>query len=966
MRIFYFAACFLAVLTITGQAAEYFCLVDFPKEEPAPGRGNIVFASTNPVERAELDVPGEAYVMTVQNWQWSAPGQREIPGAEQRQNFFPQLSGSNRFLVARVPETTAVQMTAAQTTTAQTTTLQATCGKETIKVEVSELGDTEKNRTAYHYFLWARCEYLRQCIQSGIPGGPVFAWQLRGAEDALFERIAETGIDEVNRSGRNAVVLDRSGGDLYNLFTASRTIQRNLGLQGGVREMNGDNHRTVDVDSIRGITVAEVDWKTLLAGKPEPKLDPLARCVPSDQHFLVFPSLAEAVRTAQMVEKSGLALFSKPLPDFGGSDTNLVSTVSTAFSRYWTQFGLTPADFMEPEIAATVRTLAVTGSDLYFNEGTDIAVLFETTDADALFARLNEKIEANTADKDVIQIEEHGFLVAADPDGLNTTGPDLAMTARTTTDRTISSYLLRLNDTTVLLTNSPYQLARLKDLEPVDSLAGIEEFRFFRDRYALDDPGETAFAILSDAAIRRWCSPRWRIGQARRLVMQDAIGQLQAEHLDEIVADNFGENRKEPKEIAKKAEEETHPARQLLDESPCWLSGDGVRSETYGRYVFLTPVAELDLAKVSEAEQRGYERWRDEFEGLWRQSFDPVGIRLSFRENVSEIDFTVIPLNVLAARDYEWFSEIVGESRFDPGTARFDAPLQFIVSLDMSRLPERYENLITTLLTGASTGWIGNYASLYFDRDPYWDKAVEVLNNPEKQHLMMVGMPLEDGSEFPFALEIGVKDPLLLTGFLAAARAYIEQTSPGTLEWGMRKHREHPYVCITGSEKEIGAPVRLYYTTTGGKWTFTSNENVIRRAIDRGLEEPLDKQWDKRDGKTDARPEKGDPGWLGSNLGFRFDGGTIDKAEALLAAITPRQSPDRLRKSLEPICAYYRTTCPNQDPGEIQQRLWGERFLTQEEFDVSPFADIRDADFGITFELGGLRAKSRIRFDTSR
>ena len=60
-------------------------------------------------------------------------------------------------------------------------------------------------------------------------------------------------------------------------------------------------------------------------------------------------------------------------------------------------------------------------------------------------------------------------------------------------DRSICSYVVSADDL-VLVTNSLVQVAAFADVRAGrrDSLAGSDEYRFFRDRYAIEEP-ETAF-----------------------------------------------------------------------------------------------------------------------------------------------------------------------------------------------------------------------------------------------------------------------------------------------------------------------------------------------------------------------------------------------------------------------------------------------------------------------------------------
>ena len=79
-------------------------------------------------------------------------------------------------------------------------------------------------------------------------------------------------------------------------------------------------------------------------------------------------------------------------------------------------------------------------------------------------------------------------------------------------DRQLCSYIARLGQM-VVATNSPQQLEKLRQVAAgnMRSIAKLPEYVFFRNRYPRADAAEDAFVFLSDATIRRWCGPRWRI-----------------------------------------------------------------------------------------------------------------------------------------------------------------------------------------------------------------------------------------------------------------------------------------------------------------------------------------------------------------------------------------------------------------------------------------------------------------------
>src|SRR5205823_4514360 len=102
-------------------------------------------------------------------------------------------------------------------------------------------------------------------------------------------------------------------------------------------------------------------------------------------------------------------------------------------------------------------------------------------------------------------------------------------------DRRISAYLANVGDV-VVVTNSLAQLQRLAEVQAGGkSLLAAPEYTFFRDRYPRGDANESAFLVLTDATIRRWCSARWRIADSRRTRAAAVMAEVQARHLPEVM-----------------------------------------------------------------------------------------------------------------------------------------------------------------------------------------------------------------------------------------------------------------------------------------------------------------------------------------------------------------------------------------------------------------------------------------------
>ena len=137
----------------------------------------------------------------------------------------------------------------------------------------------------------------------------------------------------------------------------------------------------------------------------------------------------------------------------------------------------------------------MTGGDPYFRTGTDVALLFEAKSQKALRGLLETQIAASSASVPGLQ-RSRGTLSGVD------------FLVFRSEDRQVCSYLASLDDRVLAVTNSQPLLKRLIQTRQskLAALDSLDEYTFFRQRYPLDGPDESALLIVSDPAIRRWCA----------------------------------------------------------------------------------------------------------------------------------------------------------------------------------------------------------------------------------------------------------------------------------------------------------------------------------------------------------------------------------------------------------------------------------------------------------------------------
>ncbi len=873
--------------------------------------------------RVVLDVPGEAYVKYGEDHvsPVTPPGERE-PVSRDR-------------LAVRAPKGKPIK---------GTLFLPKSDWSEyaTVRFRVAAAKADPKHETA---LLRMKQQHYQGLLDRNLPGGAWFRHQVREARKALGQEPGDPA-DQRQPAGRPRMRAFRNPEETFEVFTGGRALSENLQLDRGLR-LGGDDKETVDVDSIEGITIREIDWKAQVEGK-SPRLDPLAAKIPRDQHALFFPSFASL---AQMLDQTGeLGHLMYQMADPRTADAG-------SLARYQTQLGLSITGLtrlLGPQVA---RSAAFTGSDPYFPEGTDVALVLEATEPAILEQLLLTQIKANTKNARGVE-KDRGEVAGVGYRGFRTP------------DRRVSSYVAAI-DGAVVVTNSLHQIERLAAVAQGDekSIASLDEYVFFRDRYRVGEEDETAFLFMSDAAIRRWCGPRWRIGASRRMRDAAVLAELQASQLERLAR---GDAKPGP----------IYTDLPLATGGEIRLTLDGVQSSTLGTLEFMTPIAEMSLDRVTKAEADAYARWRDGYQRNWQWAFDPIGVRLTIEKTRLGADMTVMPL--IWRSQYRDFIQVARGVELAPDAGDPHGALgHFVMALNKDARPVRSAgDFVRSMTTGIKLdplGWVGDHLAIYLDEDPLWEEVAQVEPN-EREDFYQKNL-----YRLPLALHVDVSSGLKLTAFLTSFRAFVTQTAPDMTHWESLTYKDQPYVKITPTERardDADALQRLavYYAASGERLLVTLSEPLLKRAIDRELA----REEARKKGQEPSEPDRP---WLGKSLGLK-----VDLKLLKVLALTSRQEyqhavQDRAWENL-PILNEWKRRYPDQDPVELHARLWqtelrcpgggkyawNEKWQTMESTVYGHPAEpkegppapaflqaLRSGDFGLTFEEQGLRARAMLK-----
>jgi len=778
-------------------------------------------------------------------------------------------------------------------------------------------------------FLAAKEEFYRDLLNRNVAGAAWFRHQLQLVARERGTNQAPRDNPRMNWNRTRPPELE----DTFEIFSGGRAMSENLQLDRAMAVRSGTN-ADVALTNLTGITVRPMDWKPLLTNS-RPELDPLASFIPADQHAVFFPSFQALMDMTDEADANGtpvLQLFEPRSEDAGSRE------------RYQNQLclGLNELSrLLGPQIVASA---AFTGSDPFLRVGTDVAVVFEARNLPRLQAGIAACQTAARA------ANPAATAVSGDIDGVPYTGV-------VTPDRTICSYMASVSNV-VFVTNSRKQLENLVHAArgKLAALSSQDEYRFFRQRYPRGDSRETAFLVLSDATIRRWCGPQWRIADSRRTRAAAILAELQAGEMDALVR-------------GKITNTVLHSDFSGPDLGKVELTSAGVASSLYGTLSFMTPISEMPLAAVTGDEAAAYGRWRDSYQQNWQQFFDPIAVRFSVSPQRLAADVTVMPL--ILASEYNSLSAVATGARLEPdaGDPHTDALARLGLAVNNRSEPvQEAGNFVGNMAPGLKANflsWLGQSVTLYADADPFWAELAAATNSDRFLESAL--------GRLPVGLYCEVKNSLGAAAFLTAVHAFADQSAPQMLSWENLEFKGRPYVKISPSKQSRQSDPSenwvVYYSVTPDSLTVTLSEDLLKRALDR-----QSAQSNSAPSVSSLKP------WLGASLGLQIQKQFIDALIKMMQDDYQAHLQQLTWNNL-PILNEWKRLYPDQDPVKLHERLWGVKLIppgggtyvwneswhTMESSrfghpgqpktaPVSPLPGLTDIDLGVTFENQGLSA----------
>lgn len=532
-----------------------------------------------------------------------------------------------------------------------------------------------------------------------------------GVSDPVLEAERRKGEEHVHRRA-----LD--------LTTGTAAITQSLALNRLKRaDFRDHGPRTIDVKTVPAIDIAEHPWEKMMAGQ-RPAPEPLAQMIPHDNYYIRFGSARK------------FAEFSDFLDQWGTTASRAYELNSRDYQlkeRYEQQLCLRSTWLGRQFGPWLVRGIAVTGSDPYIREGSDVTVIFHVNNRQAFLAGVEQFLEeARSKFKDQLKESHDSYW-------------DIPIQRYVTPLREVSVHRAAF-DQFVVYSNSPVALRRVLQTYNGDrkSLWGSLDFQYMRTVFRADDKEEDGFAFLSDAFIRQLVGPASKIKEMRRLEALTSLSMLT--HGALFTAWETGKLPADHDALMEAVH--LRPQHLYLPEGKT-IRWDAERqvavSDAYNTLHFATPLIELPLGKITALEDQTYRQFRAEYLRLWQQFFDPVGMRFSLNEERVKLEVYILPLiNNAEYNNLRWLTG-GGTLAFDPATLSPRSLAQLTLRLNLRFFGIRDWGMIR-VEDDARLGYLAN-EWIRQDLDPR--KAVRWFEEPVLARLPITfGVGIGDQREF--------------------------------------------------------------------------------------------------------------------------------------------------------------------------------------------------------------------------
>jgi hypothetical protein len=680
-----------------------------------------------------------------------------------------------------------------------------------------------------------------------------------------------------------------------------------------------DKDRTVAIKDVRGIDIAEHPWEKMIGDK-KPAPETFAKLVPHDNYYIHFKSIAKFLEFAELLDQWGTNIT---------RTYELTSRDNKLKERYSEQLCIRSTGLGKTLGPLVIKGVGITGSDAYIREGTDVTIIFQLSNKPAFTAAVEPFIaEAR---------KKHGTKLKEGKEEYN----GVAIETYTTPLREVSLHRAAFEDFMVY-SNSPVALRRVIDAhqKKTKALADSLDFQYMRTIFRADDKEEDGFAFLSDPFIRQLVGPASKIKERRRVEALASLHMLT--HGAMYTAWETGRAPVSEPNILQVAGLKREELPMPEGKNAIW---DPERllaySDAYNTIHFATPLCELPITKVTRTEAAEYERFRLEYLGLWRQYFDPIGMRVSLRDGKVKLDTYILPL--IQNTSYNTLRAVTGEKsiKLDPSAISSKTLFQYAMRLSTDATergswfgaggpgnqPGEFNQLLLMLAWAVDP--VGEWMLFRLDDSPNYEKLLKLAEKADKGEAVDIEEVARLVWELPMAFAVDIKNPLTFGAALTTARISVMKSLPGALTWEPLE-KDYKGVQIvriqaTPAGRRMLGPIigpnekpgrkdaflpAIYYAMIDGGFYATLNEEMLRQLIDGAVT--------KREGKAET---------VEVATSLHIGPGAAQSSKGLIKRILEHQTHDQAMTSLPIWYVLYRTGIVKEDATAEQAQEAASRYL---------------------------------------
>lgn len=383
----------------------------------------------------------------------------------------------------------------------------------------------------------------------------------------------------------------------------------------------------------------EIEWTPLTVEDlpADIEVEAMAQSVPRECFYLRFGEWENQLWLQRLTEEFGGDL---------GRMIQLRGYKSRIQSKFLNQLAIQSSEFDKLFGGRLIKDVGVVGMDTYFENGAAIGILLHASDSKLLSSNLRSKRKA--------------FAKAHAEDGATVTtetldGQEVELLA--TPDNRYRSFYAVAGDNHLMTTSRTLARRFLESSRGIRSLAESDEFKFARYKLPLARE-DTLFVYLPTAFIQQLLKPQFQIELRRR---NQVVTDMVLLELAQLTAASESYAFNDVKDLVEGGYLPdgfgSHP-----DGSQFSDSGEYKLCSIRGRRGFFTPIADMEVARVTAVEQQWFAERAEFFSGNIR-SLDPMVVAVKRYEQEDKIERVVFDARVLPFGEdkYNWLFSRLGD-----------------------------------------------------------------------------------------------------------------------------------------------------------------------------------------------------------------------------------------------------------------------------------------------------------------